>query len=75
MALLAELLAAFSLAWSNPTSQSLLLPPRAAAGLLEPNTQQVGRMLFEKYIIPFEIASILLLVALVGAVVMGKKRI
>ncbi len=35
----------------------------------------IGRLLFHNYVIPFEIASILLLVALVGAVVMGKKRI
>ncbi len=39
------------------------------------NTQQVGRMLYVDYLLPFEIASLLLLVAIVGAVVMAKKRI
>jgi len=39
------------------------------------NTEQIGMLLFQQYVIPFEIASILLLVALVGAVVMGKKKI
>jgi NADH-quinone oxidoreductase subunit J len=39
------------------------------------NTQQVGLTLFQNYLLPFEIASLLLLVAIVGAVVMAKKRI
>jgi NADH-quinone oxidoreductase subunit J len=45
----------------------------AAAGL--GNVQQVGDVLFQSYLLPFEVASILLLVAMVGAVVMAKKRI
>jgi NADH-quinone oxidoreductase subunit J len=39
------------------------------------NTQQVGLALFSNYLLPFEVASLLLLVAVVGAVVMAKKRI
>jgi NADH-quinone oxidoreductase subunit J len=39
------------------------------------NTQQVGLMLYRDYLLPFEIASLLLLVAMVGAVVMAKKRV
>jgi NADH-quinone oxidoreductase subunit J len=39
------------------------------------NTQKVGEMLYSNYLLPFEIASLLLLVAIVGAVVMAKKRI
>ena len=39
------------------------------------NTQQVATALFRTYLLPFEIASLLLLVAIVGAVVMAKKRI
>lgn len=39
------------------------------------NTQQVGLMLYSSYMFPFEIASLLLLVAIIGAVVMAKKRI
>jgi len=45
------------------------------ASALEPSTQLVGRVLFTEYMLPFEIASILLLVAMIGAVVMGKKKI
>ena len=39
------------------------------------NTQQIGLALYGQYMLPFEIASLLLLVAIVGAVVMAKKRI
>jgi len=39
------------------------------------NTQRVGEMLYRNYMFPFEIASLLLLVAMIGAVVMAKKRI
>src|SRR5437667_5909506 len=39
------------------------------------NTQQVGLALYGRYLLPFEVASLLLLVAIVGAVVMAKKRI
>lgn len=34
----------------------------------------IGRLLFSEYILPFEIISILLLVAVIGAVVIGKRR-
>ena len=49
--------------------------PQAAAGLAQPNTQAVGNALYQTYMLPFEIASILLLVAMVGAVVMAKKQL
>ena len=39
------------------------------------NTQAVGELLYRDYLLPFEVASLLLLVAIVGAVVMAKKRI
>jgi len=39
------------------------------------NTQQVAQVLYTNYMFAFEIASLLLLVAIIGAVVMAKKRI
>ncbi len=39
------------------------------------NTQMVGTLLYGQYMFAFEIASLLLLVAIIGAVVMAKKRI
>jgi len=50
--------------------------PQNPTTLPEPtNTQQVGMLLFQSYLLPFEVASLLLLVAIVGAVVMAKKRV
>ena len=39
------------------------------------NTEALADSLFSEYLLPFEIASVLLLVAVVGSVVMAKKRI
>jgi len=47
----------------------------AAAPATEGNTEAIATVLFSQYLLPFEIASILLLVAVVGSVVMAKKRI
>ena len=49
--------------------------PEAAPGAAPPNAQAIGLALYQEYMLAFEIASILLLVAMVGAVVMAKKRI
>ena len=38
-------------------------------------THTVGRLLFTDYLFPFEITSIILLVAMVGAMVLAKKRL
>ncbi len=47
------------------------------SGVIEPpvagNSQWVGTVLYTNYLLPFEIASILLLVAIIGAVVLSKK--
>jgi len=39
------------------------------------NTEALADSLFSEYLLPFEIASVLLLVAVVGSVIMAKKRI
>ena len=38
-------------------------------------TKSVGMLLFTEYLLPFEIASFLLLAAIVGAVILAKRRI
>ncbi len=50
-------------------------PAAGSAGAGEGNTERIADVLFSQYLLPFEIASILLLVAVVGSVVMAKKRI
>jgi NADH-quinone oxidoreductase subunit J len=47
----------------------------ASGGSLQPNTQLISWALYRDYMLPFEVASLLLLVAIVGAVVMAKKEI
>jgi NADH-quinone oxidoreductase subunit J len=38
------------------------------------NTQQVGMVLFTKYLIPFEVAAVMLLVAMVAGIVLAGKK-
>ena len=55
--------------------ESFIFPPAVPpAGAIAGNSEQVGTALYTTYLLPFEIASILLLVAIVGAVVLAKKR-
>lgn len=41
----------------------------------EGNIMTVGKVLYTRYLIPFEIASLILLVAIIGAVVLSKRRL
>jgi NADH-quinone oxidoreductase subunit J len=52
-----------------------LFPERELPLPEQTNTQQVGMLLYGNYMFTFEIASLLLLVAILGAVIMAKKRI
>jgi NADH-quinone oxidoreductase subunit J len=38
------------------------------------NVQAIGKLLFTDYLLPFELAAVLLLIGIVGAVVLAKKR-
>ena len=50
-------------------SQSTIIRPGTSVGL----TENLGKALFNKYVIPFEISSVLFLSAMVGAILIGKK--
>jgi NADH-quinone oxidoreductase subunit J len=53
-------------------------PALAAASAALPvsgNTEEVGWLLYTSYLIPFEIASMLLLVAMIGAIVLAKREL
>ncbi len=67
-ALLLELGLIFALPKSQPSPGSLH-PDAAAIGTV----QQMGRTLFGPFLFPFEITSLLLLAAIVGAVILAKK--
>lgn len=40
----------------------------------ETHTKSIGRVLYTEYLFPFEIASLILLIAIVGAIVLAKKK-
>jgi NADH-quinone oxidoreductase subunit J len=46
--------------------------PAAAPG---GNTETIGMLLYTDYLVPFEVASMLLLVAMIGAILLAKKNI
>ncbi|MGB8581231.1 MAG: NADH-quinone oxidoreductase subunit J [Candidatus Sulfotelmatobacter sp.] len=52
-----------------------IFPEHALPMLENDNTQKIASLLYGQYMFAFEIASLLLLVAIIGAVVMAKKRI
>jgi NADH-quinone oxidoreductase subunit J len=52
-----------------------IFPEHALPVVENDNTQKIAMMLYGQYMFAFEIASLLLLVAIIGAVVMAKKRI
>jgi NADH-quinone oxidoreductase subunit J len=66
---------AAEIAYALKTGGQALVLPAGTVGQMDLNTEMVGSVLFKDYMLPFEIASILLLVAMIGAVVMSKKRI
>ncbi|HJN42691.1 MAG: NADH-ubiquinone/plastoquinone oxidoreductase subunit 6 [Acidobacteria bacterium] len=53
--------------------------PLAAASTvpaeIQGNIEQVGWLLYTDYLIPFEVASVLLLVAMIGAIVLAKREL
>jgi NADH-quinone oxidoreductase subunit J len=73
LALFCIAVVAVELAWLAHTGVRLDIPVQAPGAPLG-NTEEIGSLLLTGYLLPFEIASILLLVAVVGAVVMGKEH-
>lgn len=66
----------WKLIFGAPAAQALTLKPEVAQGLdlARDNAQAISRGVFTEYLLPFEILSVILLVALVGAVVLAKKE-
>jgi NADH-quinone oxidoreductase subunit J len=73
IAVLVELaaVAAYSYARPAPALAAAAQAPVSLSG----NTEQVGWLLYTSYLIPFEIASMLLLVAMIGAIVLAKREL
>ena len=71
-AVLMELGAIAAYSYARPVPA---LAGTAAAMPVSGNTEEVGWMLYTSYLIPFEIASMLLLVAMIGAIVLAKREL
>jgi len=71
-ALLLEVGAIATYGFANP-APALTAP--SAAMPVSGNTEEVGWLLYTSYLIPFEIASMLLLVAMIGAIVLAKREL
>src|SRR5204863_5765381 len=72
-AILVELGAIAGYSYAQPSG---VVPAAAAAAMpVTGNTEQVGWLLYTSYLIPFEIASMLLLVAMIGAIVLAKREL
>ena len=72
-AVLVELAAIAVWGHANPAP---VVPAAATAAIpVSGNTEQVGWLLYTSYLIPFEIASMLLLVAMIGAIVLAKREL
>jgi len=50
-----------------------IVPPEAAANK-SANLVELGKVLFSNYLLPFEVTSVLLLVAMIGAIVLIRKE-
>lgn len=68
--LLLEIVAA-SLSFKVSGSKGMFTPEFLAE---KGNVESVGRVLYGQYLFPFEVASILLLIGIVGAVLLAKRR-
>jgi len=72
-AVLLEVGAILAYGYAQPATA---FPVAAAAAMpVSGNTEQVGWMLYTSYLIPFEIASMLLLVAMIGAIILAKREL
>lgn len=69
-------LALAGLAWyASSSGRALSAPPAPATGVPIGSLSTIGTALFTEFALPFEIVSLILLAAIVGAVVVAKRKI
>jgi NADH-quinone oxidoreductase subunit J len=68
-AMLAEISAILVYSAARPVAAVATAPALPASG----NTETIGMLLYTDYLVPFELASMLLLVAMVGAILLARK--
>lgn len=64
------LMIVFVAAFAHAEQNNIPVRPGTIAGLVE----HLGKALFSKYVVPFEVSSILFLSAMIGAIITGKKE-
>ncbi len=64
----------FLVAISTVVQPRFLVTLAAAPAIAGSNLEVLGEQIFKGYVLPFELASLLLLVAMVAAMVLGKRR-
>lgn len=69
--LLGEIGAIALLGYARPAATTALASPSTASQ----NVEQVGWLLYTNYLVPFEVASMLLLVAMVGAIILARREL
>jgi NADH-quinone oxidoreductase subunit J len=68
--MLAEISAILVYSAARPASVVASTPPAFPRG----NTETIGMLLYTDYLVPFELASMLLLVAMIGAILLARKE-
>lgn len=58
-----------------PTAEQLDATLRSVDGSVVGNVETVGMVLYTDFILPFEVVSVLLLVAMIGAIYLAKKQV
>jgi len=61
------------LAFQRSDSETPPMPPAGSVTEVVGNTETIGDVLYTTYLFPFEVASLILLVAMIGAIVLAKR--
>ena len=69
LVLLAEIIVAVSAWQAGPVMSGRTIPAAA-----QPNIVALGQLLYSRYLFPFELAGLILLVAMIGAIVLTHRR-
>jgi NADH-quinone oxidoreductase subunit J len=63
------------LMWTFGSTLAHNSPAAVADPVLEGTTAELGKLLFVDYLLPFEVVSVLLLVAMIGVILLSKKEL
>jgi NADH-quinone oxidoreductase subunit J len=73
-AVLLEMSAIVVYSATRQTGATGALPASVPAAISGGNTERIGWLLYTDYLVPFEVASVLLLVAMVGAILLARRE-